>query len=121
MHVEGIGQANVSKTPGIKAGGNAELTGVKNNLNKKNLAPEEGKARVYTQEELFQAIEKANQEIKLRYTNLEISIHEDTQELIVRVIDQETGEVLREIPPEKILDAMAARLELLGLFVDEKI
>lgn len=121
MHVDGINQANVSKTPGTKAVENTELTGTKNSLDKKKLSSEECSARVYTQEELFQAIEKANQEIQLRYTNLEFTVHDGTQEIMVRVIDRETGEVLREIPPEKILDAVATRMELIGLIVDEKI
>jgi flagellar protein FlaG len=36
------------------------------------------------------------------------------------VIDENTNEVVREIPPEKILDVMASIMELAGLIVDER-
>jgi flagellar protein FlaG len=37
---------------------------------------------------------------------------------MVKVMDINTNEVIREIPPEKVLDAFAAALELAGVFVD---
>lgn len=48
-------------------------------------------------------------------------IHEATGRVMVQVIDQETGEVLNEIPPEKVLDLAARIRELVGLLVDEKV
>jgi flagellar protein FlaG len=39
---------------------------------------------------------------------------------MVKVIDENTGEVIREIPPKKILDMVANMLELAGLLVDER-
>jgi len=38
----------------------------------------------------------------------------------VKVLDSETNEVIREIPPEKILDMVAKMWELAGLIVDER-
>lgn len=39
---------------------------------------------------------------------------------MVKVIDAETEEVIREIPPEKILDLVAMIWEMIGLIVDER-
>ena len=39
---------------------------------------------------------------------------------MVKVIDAETNEVIREIPPEKILDLVATIWEMMGLIIDEK-
>jgi flagellar protein FlaG len=39
---------------------------------------------------------------------------------MVKVVDSETGEVIREIPPEKLLDMFANMLELAGLIIDER-
>jgi len=59
----------------------------------------------------YKAIEKANKAINGIHTELEFSIHEKSKEIMVKVIDSETKEVIREIPPEKILDMVAAMLE----------
>ena len=40
---------------------------------------------------------------------------------MVKVINEETGEIIREIPPEKILDMVAKMWELAGILVDRKI
>ena len=69
---------------------------------------------------LEKAIEKANKSMVFRNRYLEFRIHEKTNEIIVRVIDSETKEVIREIPSEKILDMFASMLELAGLLVDER-
>ncbi|HHY78507.1 MAG TPA: flagellar protein FlaG, partial [Clostridiales bacterium] len=50
----------------------------------------------------------------------EYSIHEATKQIMVKVIDKETDEVIREIPPEKILNMVAKMWEIAGLIVDER-
>jgi flagellar protein FlaG len=39
---------------------------------------------------------------------------------MVNLVDMQTKEVLKEIPPEKILDLVANIWERLGLLVDER-
>ena len=39
---------------------------------------------------------------------------------MVKVIDKDTDEIIREIPSEKVLDMVAKMWELNGLLVDEK-
>ncbi|MEW6725528.1 MAG: flagellar protein FlaG [Bacillota bacterium] len=53
-------------------------------------------------------------------TFLQFSVHEQTKDVIVRVLDSATGDVIREFPPEAILDMVANLLDLAGLLVDEK-
>lgn len=65
-------------------------------------------------------IEKANKAITGATCNFEYSIHEGTKEIMVKVINKETQEVIREIPPEKILDMVAKMWELAGIVVDER-
>ena len=51
---------------------------------------------------------------------IQFFIHEKTGDIIVKVYDAETNEVIREIPPEKIKDMVANMLERAGLLVDER-
>jgi flagellar protein FlaG len=40
---------------------------------------------------------------------------------MVKVIDQETGEVLDEIPPKKVLDMLSSLTDMIGIFLDKKV
>ena len=49
-----------------------------------------------------------------------ISYHEATKRISVKIVDNDTKEIIREIPPEKTLDMISKMWELAGLVVDEK-
>jgi len=66
-------------------------------------------------------VEKLNDFIDPVRTNLKFVFHEDLHEYYVTVVNPLTDEVIREIPPKKMLDMYAAMTEYMGLLVDEKI
>lgn len=70
--------------------------------------------------ELKAAVDKANKVLFKNNTHLQFKVHEITKDVMVKVINDESGEVLKEFPPEKILDMVAKLWEIAGLFVDEK-
>lgn len=53
-------------------------------------------------------------------THLQFQMHDKTGTIMVKIIDDNTGEVIKEIPPEKILDMIAKFEEIDGVFIDEK-
>lgn len=69
---------------------------------------------------VIKAIQHANKKLQGIQTEFEYSIHEKTKQIMVKVLDKETKEVIREIPSEKILDMVSKMWELAGVFVDEK-
>ncbi|CDF58027.1 flagellar protein FlaG [Thermobrachium celere] len=69
--------------------------------------------------QLVDAVEKANK-IFSESTHLKFEIHEKTNDVIVKIVNDDTGEVIKEIPPKKILDMVAKMCELAGVIVDEK-
>ncbi len=71
--------------------------------------------------EVLRSIEKANESMMLRHTELHFSVHEKTKEIMIKVMNTDTQEVIREIPSEKILDMVANFMELAGLYVDEEV
>ena len=81
----------------------------------------QGRGQGAGEQEIIDAIERANKSLDIVNTRFEFSIHEGTKEILVKVVDDVTGETIREIPPEKILDLVAKMWELAGLFVDEKV
>lgn len=73
------------------------------------------------QEQLISRIEKAIKSLEGPQTTLNISIHEKTNEIVVKVLNKETGELIREVPREKTLDLIANMMELAGILVDERV
>lgn len=69
---------------------------------------------------IIEAIEKANKVLDGANKSFEFSIHAKTHQIMVKVINSDTKEVIREIPPEKILDMVAKMWEMAGIMVDER-
>lgn len=90
------------------------------NLNISQLTNYEKKEMPVAEKVVIDAIEKANKAIVGSNRRLEFSIHEKTKQIMVKVIDSESNEVVREIPPEKTLDMIAKMWEMAGFMVDER-
>jgi len=71
-------------------------------------------------EQLIKAIDRAIQAMQGKTTDLEFSVHEKTKIIAVKVVDRESREVIKEIPPEKTLDFVAKLWEMAGILVDER-
>ncbi len=67
-------------------------------------------------------IKKAIEEINRKANNSEaiFGIHEATNRVTIKLIDKDTKEVIKELPPEKTLDMIAKVWEMAGILVDEK-
>lgn len=73
-----------------------------------------------TREAVEAAVEEANQALVSTALSVRFSVEGDTGQIVVRLMDQDTGEVVRQIPSEDQL-AISARLrELLGVFFDSR-
>jgi flagellar protein FlaG len=68
-----------------------------------------------------EAVAKLNQSVQGRAQSLEFSIDDDSNRTIVKVIDQSTKEVLRQIPtPEALQIAKSIDARSGGLLVDQE-
>lgn len=65
-------------------------------------------------------INKANKALEGPHTIAEYSVHDETNVIMVKIIDKETHKVIKEFPPEKILDMAARMWEIAGIIVDER-
>ncbi|GEM_PF-1627506 len=71
------------------------------------------------QQKLAEALSQINQTMETFHTELRFTTHEASGETIVKVVKSETGEVIREIPPEYVLKIVAYVKEMLGLLLDK--
>ena len=81
---------------------------------------ESGTQTTASPEQIKSAIEVANRKAHFGHTNAKFSYHEATKSISVKIIDDETNEVIKEIPPEETLDMISKMWELAGIMVDEK-
>lgn len=73
-----------------------------------------------TEQQLEDAVKALNETMAIFDRKLQFEIHEETHRIMVRVIDSQSGEVIREIPPQKILDMVGEMWKMIGLLIDEK-
>ncbi|MNC80112.1 flagellar protein FlaG [compost metagenome] len=72
-------------------------------------------------EQFIKSIDRAIKAMEGPATAFERSVHQQTNTIVVKVMNKDTGELIREIPPEKILDMVARFMEMNGMVVDEKV
>ena len=65
------------------------------------------------------AIELINQTMQSYNTELHFTLHKSSGEYVVKIINTKDQTVIREIPPERVLDMVAHFKKVLGLLVDK--
>jgi flagellar protein FlaG len=83
-------------------------------------AEQQGEIVPISDEQLVKAIQRAIKAAEGITTSLEFSVHKATHQISVKVLDKETGEIIREIPPEKNLDFLATLWRKAGILIDER-
>ena len=74
--------------------------------------PMDEKSVSYMMQELNELMSKIN-------CNLQFQYHKEVNMMSVRMLDKKTHEVIKEVPPEEMLDQMAKAREWLGAFLDK--
>jgi flagellar protein FlaG len=71
--------------------------------------------------ELQLAVEKIQEFVSKAASDINFSIDEDSGRTVVKVIDRETKEVIRQIPSQEMLDLAKAMDKLQGLLIKQKV
>ena len=87
---------------------------------KKKLTTNAEKEDRYTKENLNKAIKKLNGFLKDDNAYAEYNVHEKFGDIMIKIVDKDTKEVLVEVPPKKILDMIAKLCEISGVVFDKK-
>ncbi|QHT64174.1 flagellar protein FlaG [Paenibacillus lycopersici] len=84
-------------------------------------AEREGLKMSIGEAQLIKAIDRAIKALEGPSTRCEMKMHEATKTITIKVFNQDTGELIREIPPEKTLDLVAKMMEFAGILIDERV
>lgn len=82
--------------------------------------PEKALTPAQEEERLKDAADKANEFVKELSSRLQFSVDKDTGRTVVKVIDQETEEVIRQIPPKEMLEIAKALDLIQGMIIRKK-
>jgi flagellar protein FlaG len=103
---------NITETPAaVKVPGSNQLGSEQEKGQKDNSAAEK---------QLKNAISNANNKLKIHRTRCEFAYHEATKRVSIKIVDEDTKEVVKEIPPEETLEMVEKMWELAGILVDER-
>jgi len=87
--------------------------------------PRPGRSRPPVQElpgqDLDHAAKILEQTFRLFNKRLKITVNEEIERVVVKVIDGSTDKVIKEIPPQELQRLIARIKETIGLLFDEKI
>ncbi len=80
----------------------------------------EGNQKQPSNETMKQTISDINKRLT-NNTECVFGVHDKTNRVMIQIVDKDTKEVIKELPPEKTLDMIAKAWELAGILVDEKL
>lgn len=82
---------------------------------------EDKQSNQYDKRQVENAVRQINETMEMYNTELRFTLHEESGEYLVKVVNPKDNTVIREIPPKKILDIVANVKEMLGIIVDKHI
>lgn len=66
------------------------------------------------------AVDSVNESLKPSHTSVKFKYHDKLNRVSIKIVDDETDEVIKEIPPEETLEMVQKMLEQAGILVDER-
>ena len=66
------------------------------------------------------AIEKMNQTIQIFNRHMKLSVHEGTNRIVVKIMNNQSNRIIREIPAKEVLNFIEKLHESIGLLIDQK-
>lgn len=97
-----------------------EIQKLEDNKEQKNKIEIDNKKDEYSEKDIKKAVEKLNKFLEDDNTHAEYIVHDKFGDVMIKIIDDKTKEVVMEVPPKKILDLVAKLCESVGVVFDKK-
>ncbi|MFB5674709.1 flagellar protein FlaG [Paenibacillus terreus] len=79
-----------------------------------------GSAKEQQKHTISELVDQVNTKLEESGTHIQVKVHEKTNTIMVVVLKDDSNEIVREIPSEKMLDMMYNISRKAGIFLDEK-
>ena len=80
-----------------------------------------GEEQEVTKEKLQKAVDVVNEFLEINHSSSKFVYHDGLERYYVTIVNRDTDEVVKEIPPKRLLDAFYEMQKMVGMIVDEKI
>ena len=107
--------AESGATPMMELSNQVVAKSAESNANQNENNPQDEEKNL---ENIKKAVDNLNRNMK--NTSAIYGIHEGTNRVTIKIVDKQTKEVIKELPPEKTLDMISRVWEMAGMLVDEK-
>ena len=67
------------------------------------------------------AVDNINKALEIFNVERRFIVHQKSHQVVIKITDKQTGEVLMEIPPEEALERYEKMQEFIGLLFNEKV
>jgi|LGOV01.1.fsa_nt_gb flagellar protein FlaG len=71
-------------------------------------------------EKFKELLDISNEVLFGKDSHFELKVHKKTGTIMSKLVNTDTGEIMKEFPPEKILDMIAGLWEIAGIIIDEQ-
>lgn len=80
----------------------------------------QGKGEEKSRDEMLKIIEGINAVLSRSGSHIKFVEHQSSQRMMVQILDDQSGEVIRTIPSKEMLDLAARISEMIGVFLDRE-
>ena len=125
MDLESISTIQMVDYQSVENGANGEKTVVENDESGKSVSAageeRDGEQSQFKPDKaLKDALEEVNKKLRPVRKKAEYSYFKPTNSISIKILDEETNEVIREIPSKDRLELSAKILKMAGLILDER-
>jgi flagellar protein FlaG len=72
-----------------------------------------------TAEEILNSIEKINIQLESTNRSIRFNVDESTKDIVVKIVNKDSGELIKQIPPQEALRLKERLQDMLGLIIEE--
>jgi flagellar protein FlaG len=120
MSIEAINTARLQNS--LPANAIAGNTAVHSPVTEGDKAREQQKQTPKSNNRPAALVKALNEDMEaIRSVGLQFSVNQKTGKTVVRVVDKDTGELIRQIPPQDMLDLANKLEDMMGILFDKQV
>lgn len=124
MEVRGIGQGGQTSVPLNSQAQNSDGQAIKTNASNDNMVvniTSNGvEHRAIRENDLKKAVDAVNRNLGKDASHIEYEVYGKFRDITIKLVDNNTKRVIKEMPPKNIIDMITKFCEMAGLFLDQK-
>lgn len=127
MEVKGLSQGgqttldtNAQYTGNLAITNSHDIQNVNNSSSTSVSSEDKNSNKQYSEADVSKAVDKLNKLLEDNPTHVEYEVYGKFRDITIRIVDDNTKEVIQEIPPRKIIDMVDKLCELAGIMIDKK-